>query len=250
MRLSLIFMLLIISGPARAARVDPQLPSRCRQCLVVTTPTWSATEGRLIAFERDNKGGWQFAGINTSVQSGRAGLAWGRGIFNSDAMPGPRKIEGDNKAPAGIFKLGGAFGYAQRAPDTKMSYLPLSKKIVAVDDPLSRFYNQLVDESTVPKKDWQSAERMILPDDRYKWGVVVKHNLPPERGAGSCIFLHVWKNPETATTGCTAMPEGTMIQVIRWLDPARYPLLIQLPVSVFKEWNQQWHLPARDLERR
>ena len=167
-------------------------------------------------------------------------------------MPGPRKIEGDNKGPAGIFKLGAAFGYAQHAPDTKMSYFLLSKNIVAVDDPRSRFYNQLVDEATVAKKDWESAERMILPDDRYKWGVVVRHNLvPPKRGAGSCIFLHVWKNPETATDGPhQAMPEDAMIQVIRWLDPASYPLLIQLPAAVFNEWNREWHLPARDLAPR
>src|SRR3954465_13158192 len=182
MRSPLIVMLLIISASGRAATFD-QLPSGCRQCLVVTTRSWSATEGRLIAFERVNKGAWRSAGIDVPVRIGRAGLAWGRGIFDCDAMPGPHKIEGDNKAPAGIFQLGTAFGYAPRPPETKMSYLPLSRRIVAVDDPASRFYNQLVDQSKMAKKDWKSAEEMILSDDRYKLGLVVKHNIPPKAGA-------------------------------------------------------------------
>lgn len=249
MRLSLIFMLLIISGSGRATTVD-QLPSDCRQCLVVTTRSWSATEGRLIAFERANRSGWQRAGIDAPVRIGRAGLAWGRGIVNCDGMSGPQKIEGDNRAPAGIFRFGTAFGYAQRPPETKMAYLPLSQRIVAVDDPASHFYNQLIDQSKVAKKDWRSAEQMILSDDRYKWGLFVKHNVPPKPRAGSCIFLHVWKNPETATTGCTAMPEASMLQVLRWLDPASHPLLVQLPARIYIEWNKQLHLPKAESERR
>src|SRR5689334_21286095 len=105
MRLLLIVMLLIISGPGRAMTVE-QLPSGCRQCLVVTTPSWSASEGRFLALERKNNGVWSSAGIEGPVRLGRAGLAWGRGIVDVDAMPGPHKVEGDNKAPAGIFQLG------------------------------------------------------------------------------------------------------------------------------------------------
>jgi len=249
MRLPLIVMLLIISASARAMTFE-QLPSGCRQCLVVTTPSWSATEGRLVAFERKSNGLWNSTGIETPVRLGRAGLAWGRGLVKADGLLGPHKIEGDNKAPAGIFQLGTAFGYAQHAPETKMPYLPLSRRIVAVDDSRSRFYNQVIDQSKVAKKDWQSAEEMILSDNRYKWGVVVRHNLPPKPGAGSCIFLHVWKNPETPTTGCTAMPETRMIELLQWLDPANHPLLIQLPVRIYNEWNKQWHLPRAGSERR
>src|SRR3954453_6294512 len=101
MRVSLIFMLLIISGRAGAAPME-RLPSRCRQCLVITTSSWSATEGRLMAFQRDDKGAWHRAGIDAPVQSGRAGLAWGRGIFNADGLAGPPKSQGEKKAPPGI----------------------------------------------------------------------------------------------------------------------------------------------------
>ena len=47
---------------------------------------------------------------------GKNGLAWGKGIAdNLDQRDGPVKHEGDGKAPAGIFKLGTAFGYDSTA---------------------------------------------------------------------------------------------------------------------------------------
>jgi zinc D-Ala-D-Ala dipeptidase len=177
------------------------------------------------------------------VVLGKAGLAWGRGLLNPESLSGPVKGEGDNKAPAGVFKLRGVFGYPPRSPGTKMSYLPLSKNIVAVDDPKSRYYNQVIDKRKIKTPDWQSAENMILADDRYKWGVMVEHNVPPKAGAGSCIFLHVWKTPATLTTGCTAMAETDLVGIIRWLDPAKHPVLVQMPAYIYNEVRAKWGLP-------
>jgi L,D-peptidoglycan transpeptidase YkuD (ErfK/YbiS/YcfS/YnhG family) len=177
------------------------------------------------------------------VRVGKTGLAWGRGLLGTTFLTGPIKVEGDEKAPAGVFKLSRVFGYARQAPPTRMPYLPLSENIVAVDDPRSRYYNQLLDQTKISHPDWRSAEKMILADDRYKWGVVVDHNQPPKPGAGSSIFVHVWKNPETATTGCTALAEGKLVEIIRWLDPSEHPLLIQLPVAEYKKLQTQWNLP-------
>jgi D-alanyl-D-alanine dipeptidase len=119
----------------------------------------------------------------------------------------------------------------------------LSTKVVAVDDPKSRYYNQLVNRSKVADADWQSAENMILADQRYKWGVVVMHNVPPIAGAGSCIFLHVWKDSSTATSGCTAMAEENLLKLIGWLDPTKTPLFIQLPRSIYNELRPDLGLP-------
>ena len=41
---------------------------------------------------------------------GRNGLAWGRGVRTDLPAGEPQKREGDGRAPAGIFKLGPAFG--------------------------------------------------------------------------------------------------------------------------------------------
>jgi len=124
-----------------------------------------------------------------------------------------------------------------------LPYLALSYNIVAVDDPHSRFYNRLVNITQINHPDWKSAEKMILSDQRYKWGIVVLHNEPPKSGAGSCIFLHVWLNSSTPTSGCTAMPEEDLRRLIGWLDPAKAPLLVQLPRSIYSEQRGQWGLP-------
>jgi L,D-peptidoglycan transpeptidase YkuD (ErfK/YbiS/YcfS/YnhG family) len=237
-------ILLILSTSLSVPAADlSTLPANCRQCLIVTTASWDATAGELQFSERSAGKAWHFVGSPVSVRVGKRGLAWGRGLLPSPGLPGPAKIEGDDKAPAGIFRLGSAFGYAPEAPATRLPYIPLSREMVAIDDPQSRYYNQLIDRSKVHPIDWHSAEKMILSDDRYKWGIVIQHNVPARPGAGSCIFLHVWKDPETSTTGCTAMPEGALLNLMQRLDPALHPLLIQLPAPIYHELSSRWNLP-------
>jgi zinc D-Ala-D-Ala dipeptidase len=226
---------------ASAGNAD-KLPRSSRQCLVVTTESWSSSKGKLVLFERDDNSAWHQHGTPIRVLLGRSGLAWGRGLLHPPSIRGPIKKEGDSKAPAGIFRLRCVFGYAREA-SIKMPYIALSKNIVAIDDPRSSYYNQLIDKSKIKTPSWRSAEQMILADDRYKWGVFVEHNFPPEPGAGSCIFLHVWKDPATVTSGCTAMAETDLVKIIHWLDPARHPLLVQLPQRLYKEFGTTWDLP-------
>lgn len=220
-----------------------EIPASSRQCLVVISDSWSATGGQMAAFERAKGSGWQPHGAAVPVVLGKTGLGWGRGPFDRGSLPGPAKKEGDNRAPAGVFPLRSAFGYARENPGTRMPYLALNSNIVAVDDQRSRYYNELVDKSKIVHPDWHSAENMILRDDRYKWGVVVAHNQPPKPGAGSCIFLHVWKSPITLTTGCTATAETHLLSIIRWLDPAKRPVLVQIPAHIYSEVRETWGLP-------
>jgi D-alanyl-D-alanine dipeptidase len=159
---------------------------------------------------------------------------------------GPRKKEGDNKAPAGIFHLGPAFGYAaaERASWIKLRYVALTKSTEGVDDPRSRYYNQLVDRSKIAQVDWKTSEKMLRADDLYKWGVVVAHNSSATPGAGSCIFLHIWRNSSAATAGCTAMPEQNLVKLLHWLDPAAHPILIQMPRQNYEALRAELKLPT------
>ncbi|MFL6518760.1 MAG: L,D-transpeptidase [Chthoniobacterales bacterium] len=235
-------ILFVLSSSAIMAATDPLRTSR--QCLVVVSDNWNAKTGTLRAFERtSSRSGWQMRGGVIPVVLGKKGMAWGRGLldFKSDA----RKVEGDNKAPAGIFRLGSAFGYAPRsgARWIKLPYVPLTKNSEGIDDPSSRYYNKLVDRSKVGKVDWRSSEQMLRSDVLYKWGIIVAHNSAATRGAGSCIFLHIWKNSSTATAGCTAMPEQDLVQLLRWLDPAKHPVLIQMPRGEFANLRSQYRVP-------
>ena len=156
---------------------------------------------------------------------------------------GPVKKEGDQRAPAGIFRLRSVFGYAEKNRETRMPYVALTTHMAGVDDPNSRYYNQLIDVTKIKAPDWQTAEKMILPDDRYKWGVFVEHNWPPVPGAGSCIFLHVRATAHPTTAGCTALPEGDLVEIIRWLDPDQCPLLVQMPQFIYQALRTRCDLP-------
>lgn len=224
--------LLFLTGALTASAVSDPL-RRSRQCVVVVAPAWNSTTGLLRAFERTGPDSdWKMRGHAIAVVLGKNGLGWGRGVIDAKSGSDARKIEGDNKAPAGIFKLGHAFGYApaRDARWIKLRYVPLTNQTEGIDDPRSRYYNQLVDRSRVRRVDWRSSERMLRSDHLYKWGVFVVHNPGGRPGAGSCIFLHIWKNSSTATTGCTAMAERDLVNLLRWLDPAARPILVQLPL--------------------
>jgi len=239
-------LLLACSWPLATGRTATRELDRSRQCVVVLTDNWASTTGIMQAFERDKAAAnWKEQGPGIAVVTGKNGLGQGRGLVRLDFAGAPAKQEGDDRAPAGIFRLSSAFGYAPAgsAAWIKLPYLALSKRIEGIDDPNSRFYNKLVDRSKVAKSDWRSSEQMRRDDLLYKWGVVVDHNPAAVPGAGSCIFLHVWKNSATLTTGCTAMPESDLVNLIRWLDPARHPILVQMPKAAYRSVRAKYGLP-------
>ncbi len=221
-------------GDPEAASALPELPESVRQILLVQTQDWDEAAGMLIRLEKGERGDWSRTGPEIPVSLGRNGLAWGRGLHLTP--PGAEeKVEGDGRAPAGIFRLDHAFGYAPEPPSgTRLPYRHATAADFFVDDAESPEYNQWVRlEIGDPKTRWQSFERMCRDDDLYEFGIVVGHNdAPPVPGKGSAIFHHVWRGPGRPTAGCTAMKREHFVNLLRWLDPAKKPLLIQAPASV------------------
>jgi D-alanyl-D-alanine dipeptidase len=246
MRLGTGWLLFLMIGLPTVLRGAANPLARSRQCLVVTAADWGSTTGTLRAFERGRAGDWKPVDGAVPVVLGKTGLAWGTGFLKPPVSDGPRKKEGDNKAPAGIFHLGPAFGYAaaERASWIKLRYVALAKSTEGVDDPCSRYYNQLVDRSKITRVDWQTSEKMLRADVLYKWGLVVAHNPSATPGAGSCIFLHIWRNSSAATAGCTAMPEPNLLKLLHWLDPAAHPILIQMPRQNYEALRAELKLPT------
>lgn len=237
-------LLLACSWPLVTARAATHELDRSRQCVVVLTENWTSTTGVMHSFER-SRATWKERGPGFAVVVGKNGLGQGRGIVGLNFENAPEKREGDDRAPAGIFRLSSAFGYAPARAATwiKLPYLALSKQVEGIDDPISRHYNKLVDRSKLAKIDWRSSEQMRRDDVLYKWGVVVGHNSTALPGAGSCIFLHIWKSPASATAGCTAMPESDLVRLLQWLDPARHPILVQMPRANYRAMQARYGLP-------
>ncbi|WP_137805721.1 M15 family metallopeptidase [Pseudomonas sp. G(2018)] len=213
-----------------------------RQLIVVTSKNWDDIQGTAQRYERRDNRLEKFEAA-FPVVLGKNGMGWAQEPNNLEKRQGPIKQEGDGKAPAGIFKLGTAFGYAPKA-ETKLPYLALTPAIECVDDSQSKRYNQLIDGSTVAK-DWSSSERMRRSDDLYRQGIFIEHNTPASPAAGSCIFFHIWRGPTTPTRGCTAMAPTEIERLFNWLDPRQSPLLVQLPEAEYERLHERWQLPER-----
>jgi D-alanyl-D-alanine dipeptidase len=238
---------LLLTITARGQQSDPLSPSR--QLLVVTSPDWNAVEGNLQRYERAGPHKpWKTVGDPITIVVGKNGLGWGAGVVPVEGMsPGdPIKKEGDGKAPAGIFRLSTAFGYApQEESGWTMPYVPLTPTVECVDDTSSKYYNRVLDRGTVAP-DWNSSEHMRRDDELYRWGIVVDHNADPIKpGGGSCIFMHIWRGRGQGTVGCTAMPQEELEAVLGWLDPRKEPLFVQLPMGRYYKLRKRWKLPQQ-----
>lgn len=241
-----------MNAAARHASADlPNEPwagaDSAMQMIVSMTAGWDSVPATLQRYERASAGApWRAVGEPIQANVGRAGLGWGTGLHASHPADGPVKREGDGRAPAGVYRLSSAFGYAAPGdvPWIRLPYFQSDASIECVDDLRSRYYNRRVDRDTIPAPDWASHEEMRRPDDLYEWGVWVDHNsAPPAPGGGSCIFLHVWGGPGVSTSGCTAMAEDDLRAVLAWLDPRARPVLVQLPRDVYGALRGAWTLP-------
>jgi len=243
-----VLMSLVSVGSVRGE--EPAALHSSMQILVVTTQDWNAVDGVLQAYERPRAHKkWKAVGGPIAVVVGKNGLGWGVGLASisdekSRTANDPVKHEGDGKSPAGVFRLSTSFGYAaEKQAGWKMPFVSLTPSVECVDDASSKFYNRVLDRATV-EPDWNSSEHMLRPDELYRWGLVVDHNTDPTTpGTGSCIFLHIWTGPGQGTTGCTAMTQEHLEGALAWLDPAKSPLLVQLPRSEYKKLRRQWKLP-------
>lgn len=218
---------------------------QAQQLVVVVTPDWDATGGTLRRFERDG-GAWRPVADAADITIGRTGAAWGIGLHPSQA--GMQKKEGDGRAPAGVFALGEAFGYAATM-GTRLPYLALSASQYCIDVNASPLYNRIVDAKDVGaeavKDSTEPMRRDIHAngDQRYREGFVIRHNPQNVSGMGSCIFAHLWKAPGEPTAGCTAMAPATMDALLAWLDPTKRPVFVLLPQAEYQRLKAEWRLP-------
>lgn len=203
------------------------IPPQTSQLLVVTSNNWSSKDGSLQRYEK-NEHHWQKVGSAIVVVIGRNGLGWGKGLHTTPNSAKYIKKEGDGKAPAGLFSLKNAFGYRPADFAMHFPYAVYKTTDHCVDDSTSQWYNQIID-STKVKKDYRSFEHMRLKNELYKYGIVVNHNPQKIAQAGSCIFIHIKSPSGKGTAGCTAMNEDKIVEVVKWLQEEKKPLLLQLP---------------------
>jgi L,D-peptidoglycan transpeptidase YkuD (ErfK/YbiS/YcfS/YnhG family) len=217
-----------------------------RQLVLVTTADWDANEGTLQTFVKSD-GAWRLAAPGVPITIGREGSAWGVGLHPTHA--GPAKKEGDGRSPAGVFRIGSAFGYAESV-HTALAYKAMSATDYCVDVSASPLYNRIVDTRVVGEKAVEGSTEPMRRDihangdHRYKLGFVIEHNSGGGAALGSCIFAHIWKSPGEPTSGCTAMDESAMQTLLAWLQPKQNPIFVLLPQQEYARSRVEWNLPA------
>jgi L,D-peptidoglycan transpeptidase YkuD (ErfK/YbiS/YcfS/YnhG family) len=223
-----------------AGRLDPTV----NQLVIGIAPDWDSMTGKLQRMQKTPEG-WTRVGTPMGVLFGKHGLAWGRGELAAAGDGGPVKVEKDNRAPAGVFKIGLIYTYDQSLPaGADYPFHTVTAADAWVDDLNSPFYNEHVTVDPKNPPPWYHKARMRLGDFAYRWLVEIRHNAdPPVPGFGSAIFFHIRRGPTRPSAGCTTMAEPDLVRVITWLRAPDQPQYVCLPRAEYLARWQAWGLP-------
>lgn len=241
----LLALILSLVTPLAAFELSPQT----QQAIVGIAADWDATEVTLHLYEKNSRGKWTPVSGPWRGRLGSKGLAWGRG---SSPVPvdGKRKQkrEGDRRSPAGVFTLGGAWGYdarTNRHPNLKFS--EITSRDLWVEDVKSKNYNRHIRLDHEPTSAWEKKQQMRQNDGAHALKIFIEHNAAPGKivpGGGSSIFFHIWRaKGARATFGCTTMSEAHLRQLLLWVDPGKKPVYVLLPRAEYEQYRATWKLP-------
>jgi L,D-peptidoglycan transpeptidase YkuD (ErfK/YbiS/YcfS/YnhG family) len=198
------FTAMLVPSPANAQKPQscPTLLAEARRLVLVTADRMNAPGATMQLFERGSPNeAWRQLSKPEPAVVGKTGIGWSQ-FFRALARPGePIKVEGDKRAPAGIYAIGRSFGVIA---STRPGYLHVTPDTICVDDPSSPAYNTIASRAQVGAIHAENMSQ-ILP--MYRRGLLVDYPTDARRRAGSCIFIHVWRSPVTGTAGCVALPE-------------------------------------------
>ncbi len=201
------------SRPAALERTPPG----SRQAIIVEANPHHKTRAHLSFWEKHGNA-WQKIYASPAM-IGRQGMA-----------AGGAKKEGDGKTPSGVYNLTSAFGYYP-AVKTGLPYQQTHADDFWVDDVDSDQYNQWVKgvpngtPNGTPRA--KSYETLLRQDHLYKLAVVIDYNMDPVvPGAGSAIFMHIWRRWDHATAGCVALSERNLRRILKRLDQKSKPVIL------------------------
>ncbi|WP_406417592.1 L,D-transpeptidase family protein [Streptomyces sp. NBC_00873] len=157
--------------------------------------------------------GWK---AQFSTASGRVG--------SNGVTDGATRRQSTYTTPTGTYTMTEGFGV--EAGGTAMPYTVVGRTHWWVQDPESKFYNQMHTEAgadfPLTESGERGSERLINYPTQYAKALVINFNRwPAVPGRGAGIFLHV--NGSGATAGCVSVPRSTMDRIMGWVTPAGHP---------------------------
>jgi L,D-peptidoglycan transpeptidase YkuD (ErfK/YbiS/YcfS/YnhG family) len=203
------------------------------QMLLVQVADWDDQDGYLQRYVRSSTNSdWEEVGQSISVTIGQSGVGWAvRKVDSSVIKDGdPLKKWGDRRSPAGVFLLGTAFGTdSSLTAHRRYPFMKIGFQEKCIYDPLSRHFNQLVEQSRLSASEISNSKTLYNWDGIYDLGVIIQ--TPPNSdglAAISCHFLRGWDGKRLGTEGETEMAPRDIEEIINWLDREKNPVLVQL----------------------
>jgi L,D-peptidoglycan transpeptidase YkuD (ErfK/YbiS/YcfS/YnhG family) len=223
-----------------------EIPASTTQCVVGTAKDWNTSYVTLKLYERDG-GAWRQVGQAWQGRLGKNGLVWGRGMSPVPAGAVLKK-EGDNRAPTGVFAIGGAWGRdASIRKHPQLAYRQVTSRDLWIEDPASPSYNRNVVLDHEPSTAWEKKQQMKQADDNaHALKLFIAHNAPPNAtpNGGSSIFFHIWRGGGSKpSAGCTTMPEDKLRWLVARIDPTRRPVYVLLTEADYQAKRAAWALP-------
>lgn len=221
------------TAPAAPGTFDPSWirdVGDSSQLVVVTAKNPRTSYATVRAYERRSDGTWQSVLGSTPARIGYSGM-----VSASD------RRQGTGKTPIGAFPIVTTFGRLAD-PGTEMPYVKFDRNDAWTYNPRSPSTYNLFQTAN---RSWRSfgnyVEHLWSYGSQYNYVAVMDYNLPKgeirtgadgvRRAAnptntrkGGGIFLHVSNGKPTA--GCIAIPQAQMAKVMRWLDPAKQPIVV------------------------
>lgn len=200
---------------------------RARQLILVLPKSWTGTLARLEAYE-DGLNGWQRVLGPVEARVGRTGM-----------IPAPRRVAGSGTTPAGTFPLTLAFGL-EPDPGTALPYVHVtSEDHWWVADPSSAHYNELRVGAAggFRRREFgaRGSRRIAARPREYAHALVIDFNRPfPDRRQGACISMRV--STGLSTDGSVGVDRDVLVELLRWLDPAKEPVITMAPERVVSQY--------------
>ncbi len=189
--------------PALGPKIRAQIAAATTQAVVVTGDSSDANQATVTLYERDPVLGWQSVSDPWPAHNGLRG-------WTDDHR------QGDLRSPIGVFGLTDAGG---RLPDpgTKLPYdrgpAFTARGTGFEGEPLAGSFDYVV----------------AINYNRKPGTTPLDWTRPLGAGKGGGIWLHV--DHAGPTQGCVSLPKGRMKELLRWLDPAKRPVVVMGDVT-------------------
>uniref|UniRef100_UPI003F907841 L,D-transpeptidase family protein n=1 Tax=Streptomyces fradiae TaxID=1906 RepID=UPI003F907841 len=195
-----------------AAAPDFPVPVNIGNATQVITVKARGSYATVTAWQKGSSG-WK---AQFSTSAGRVG--------SNGVVDGATRRQSTYTTPSGTYTITEGFGV--ESSGTAMPYTKVDDRHWWVEDPESKFYNQMhtaegADFPLTESGD-RGSEHLINYPTQYAKALVINFNRwPAIPGRGAGIFLHV--NGNGATAGCVSVPRATMDRFMGWVRPSANP---------------------------